>query len=278
MTLATTHADFESVATPDQLTLPRAAVRVLAACATSRTLCAELGFRDALSEQVFEQLGGDACMFSEAELRGTAFRALVLDRLARDFFERHAQGLGVGLWPVLGTRAHRVEAGAWLDIDTPEVADLRRHLLPERRAWRQASAGGCGNGLESLLGSGRQPLFLVLDESVLPLSSEAMARVLDDVSCRVPSGAELLITFDACAPLRPTHAFQRCSMLELVLREQGGHVARYPRLRFVDEHGYAAELRTLVAGVNAIARLNHGIGSPAIAHFEGPLNLATRKP
>ena len=123
------------------------------------------------------------------------------------------------------------------------------------------------NGLAG--GPNRQRLF-VMDESVLPLTAEVMMRVLDNISRGGSAGSELIVAFDAHAPLRQVQPFQRKSALELVLSSATGaeELVRYPRLRVVDPDSYAEPLRTSVDGINAVARLQRGIGAPAFMHLQ----------
>lgn len=97
-----------------------------------------------------------------------------------------------------------------------------------------------------------------------------MMLLLDALSRRARAGSELLIAFDAQTPLRPSLPLRRGAALELVLRDGAGQdgIVRYPRLRFVADDLYPKDLATSVAGVNAVARLHHGIGTPALAHLK----------
>lgn len=253
-----------------QMPLPRAAARVLAACARGRSLFVDLPFEDELAEQLAASLGLDLSLFSPEELRPTAFRALVIDRLARHFFERAPDALGVGVCSLLGTRGHRLSAARWVDVDVPEVAGLRRQLLPERPRWVQVGTCMCSAAwVDAVSSRGARQLLIVVDESVLPLPGEALMAWLDAICARVSAGSELLISHDAAAPLRAIPPLGTASASELLIRGDDGtcHVARYPRLRFVDDELYPSDLRTAVAGVNAIASLHRGIGAPALAHL-----------
>ena len=252
-----------------QIGVPRAAARVLAACAGASELCPELPLRDGLARPAFERLGGNIGHFDESELRCAAFRTFVIDRLARDFFTRTSGALGVAVWPILGTRGHRLHDVPWVDIDSPEVAELRRFVLPERPGRLQLGMCLCRPAwLDLLCGKARRQLLLVLDESVLPVAADSFMRFLDDVSRTVASGSELIVAFDAHTPLRPAFPLRRGSPLEVVVRRpEGEEIARYPRLRFVDGDAYAGDLGQSVAGVNAVATLHAGLGAPAIAHL-----------
>jgi O-methyltransferase involved in polyketide biosynthesis len=254
-----------------QLALPYSACRVLAACASVSNLCPELPLRDPLAERVFSYLRGRLEQFSSRELRCAAFRTHVVDKLANDYFQRTPGGLGVGVWSLLGTRAHRLDHSRWVDVDPPAVAKLRNHLLPERPRWLQLGACLCNPAwVDAVHGKSGRKLLFVLDESVLPLSGSTMTLLLDGLSRRARPGSEVLLAFDAHTRLRPSLPLRRGAALELVLRDAGGQesIARYPRLRFVDEDLYPEELGTDVAGVNAVASLHHGIGAPALAHLK----------
>lgn len=254
-----------------QLALPRSAVRTLVACATSGELCPELGLHDSAAQALFAELGGSSNAFSNGELRCAAFRTQVVDQLTENFFERNPGALGVGLWPLLGTRSHRFDSKPWVDVDAPPVADLRRRFLPSRSGWLQQASCLCNAAWVDGLGGGqsRQRLF-VLDESVLPLNAEVMMRVLDTISRGGSVSSELIVAFDAHAPLRRVQPFQRTSALELMVSSATGaeELVRYPRLRVVDPDNYRESLRTSIDGINAVARLQRGIGAPAFMHLQ----------
>lgn len=254
-----------------QLALPRAAGRVLAACASSVRLCPDLPLRDSLAERVFEYLGGSLGHFTDRELRCAAFRTHVVDELVRDYFRRRAGGVGVGIWPLLGTRAHRLECHRWVDVDAPSVAKLRCHLFPERQRWLQLASCLCNSAwVDAIQGkSGREALF-VLDEATLPLCGNTMMSLLDGLAHRAAAGSEVLLAFDSRAPLRPSMPLRKGAALELVLRGADGRdsLVRYPRLRFVDDDLYPQDLGHSIAGINAVARLRHGIDAPALAHLK----------
>lgn len=252
-----------------QVGLPRAAARVMAACATAAELCPDLPLGDGLASSAFERLGGNPAHFDAVELRCTAFRAFVVDCLAREFFERTPGGLGVGIWSLLSTRAHRLLEFPWVDVDAPDVARLRQFVLPPRRGWLQLGACLCTpSWLEAIGASRKRKLLLVLDESVLPIAGAALTRFLDQVSTWAPTGSELVLAFDAHSPLRPASPSRGGAALEVVTREGGAEqVARYPRLRFVDGERYPPEVASSVAGVNALATLGEGRAAPGLAHL-----------
>lgn len=253
-----------------QVGVPRSAACVLAACAGAAELCPDLPLDDRLSRLAFERLGGSLGQFSETELRGAAFRAVTVDALARDFFARTAGGLGVGIWPTLGARAHRLDQVPWVDIDTPQMAELRRFVLPPRRGWLQLGTCLCHSGwIDLVCRNGWRRALFVLDESVLPITAGSLTRCLDDISRGAPAGSELIVAFDAAVPLRSCTPLRSRSALEVVLRSEqdGDALARYPRLRFVDPDEYRGDFGNYLCGVNAVATLRGGVGAPGLAHL-----------
>lgn len=250
-----------------QLSLPRAAVRLLAACATSRELCPELGLDDPAAARLFEELGGERAAFTNGELRCAAFRVAVTDQLVEHFFERHPRALGVGLWPVLGTRSQRLKQASWLDIDAPPVSQLRQRFLPEHPGHRQVGSCLC-RGAE-LAATSAQPRLIVMDESVLPLSAVVMMRVLDAVSRSAARGTELVLAHQAGARLRPCQPEHPKSALELQLPAATGEhaFARYPRLRVVAPDAYPEGLSGSLEAMNVVSNLQGGVNAPGLVHL-----------
>lgn len=67
-----------------------------------------------------------------------ASRGLLLDRWAQDFLDRHILATVVHMGCGLDTRAHRLKWGnrvRWIDIDLPDVVELRKQLVPKPNWW-----------------------------------------------------------------------------------------------------------------------------------------------
>ena len=104
---------------------------------------------------------------------------------------------------VLGTRGHRLADAHWVDVDVPEIAQMRTQLLPERPRWLQIGTCLCSAAwVDAVSSRGARQLLVVIDESVLPLPGEALMTWLDAICERIGPGSELLISHDAAAPLR----------------------------------------------------------------------------
>jgi O-methyltransferase involved in polyketide biosynthesis len=241
-----------------ELHFPKAAVRVLAACAASNEPARELPFRDEWAGRVFARLAGDASDFSASELRSAALRTHAIDRLAQDYLARTPGALGVGVWSLLSTRAHRLHEARWIDVDSPQVARLRRFVLPDRPGWLQLATCACrSHWVDAVCGTGNRKLLIVVDESVLPTPGEVVMRLLDDISRRVAAGSELIMAFDEQAPLRRAQPGRASSVLELSVAEASGGIStvRYPRLRFVDGNSTGSAQKTLDGAAPGLAHV-----------------------
>ncbi|HEY8944368.1 MAG TPA: hypothetical protein VIM73_08900 [Polyangiaceae bacterium] len=261
----------EATSSPAELSIPRSAVRVLAACATAASLGPGLGLDDPVAQRAFECLGGHTDSFSPAELVASAYRALVLDTMAESFFETHPDGIGVGVLSLLGTRSHRLARFRWANVDPPRVAALRNHLLPHRAHSVQLACCPLHSPwVDAVTGRDRRKLFLILDESAIDLPVEAHVHLLDKLVERVAVGSEMAITFAPHVRLHAGARFERDSPLELRSTDTSGNtvVHRYPRVRLVHEALYA---KLLVPGPCQKARGDRsaGLSEPfaTIAHF-----------
>lgn len=66
---------------------------------------------------------------------GVALRAKVLDDWVREFLAEHTEATVLNLACGLDPRVHRIDPSGgvrWVDVDFPDVLDLRGRLLPER--------------------------------------------------------------------------------------------------------------------------------------------------
>ena len=170
----------------------------------------EMGFRDPFAEQVVASLGIDPREYCThgPMLTGTVFRSVFFDRVARAFFERHRNGVGINLACGLGTNYDRVAAEAgegvdWFDVDLAEVMEVRRRYFPDTKRRRAVEGDLTDPWLFSRLLSltGPRPA-LVLMEGVLfyfaPAQVEAvfarLGAALDGVGC------DSELAFDVVSP------------------------------------------------------------------------------
>lgn len=245
----------------------------LVGCAIARDAFPDLGLDDPLAAAVVQQLELDPGVFDERSLRAAALRAMVVDGIVRQFFDRNPDGVAVSLHSALCTRFSRVDNGTlrWIEIDRPDVAQLKSRLVSPRGGDvdRHVLASCCcaGNGAwMDLLEEARDvPTLIVAQRSLLRMSPAERDRFLLTASRRFPAGTELIAEHDAAHLLRPSDRQRRAPSLEAV--GAGGSWCRYPRIRFVPLEEYGDRLEYELAGLDCVARLFRGRGFPAVAHL-----------
>lgn len=117
----------------------------------------------------------------------TLLRRAVLDHWVREFAAAHPAGTVVELGPGLDARAGRIGADGpqhWVDVELPEVADLRRELLPPTTHLVAGSALD-----EDWMELARElpGPYLVVSDHVLPLLPEqGVQRIVFTVARMLP--------------------------------------------------------------------------------------------
>jgi O-methyltransferase involved in polyketide biosynthesis len=152
----------------------------LAARALARPVFPNQGFADPAAEAIAARLACDLSLF-EADrdmLWGLIERSLILDQLLRDFLNHHPDAHVLSLGSGLSTQFERLDNGQlhWVDVDLPEVAELRRTLFPPHPRRRLVPASVIEAGWTSRLGDLRGPTFVVAEGLLMYLEP---ARVLD---------------------------------------------------------------------------------------------------
>ncbi|MBP2365738.1 class I SAM-dependent methyltransferase [Pseudonocardia parietis] len=117
----------------------------------------------------------------------TLLRGAVLDHWVREFATANPAGTVVELGPGLDARAGRLGADGpehWVDVELPEVADLRRELLP---ATTHLVAGSVLDEDWMELARELPGPYLVVSDQVLPLLPEqGVQRIVFTVARMLP--------------------------------------------------------------------------------------------
>lgn len=165
----------------------------------------DLGFRDPMAEALFGRLDVDPGRFvgDRASMRGSVVRARWFDKVARAFLDRHPDGLVVSMGSGLDARAQRIgyrprNGGAWIDLDRPEVVELRRTLLPVAPSVGDLAADLNETGwLQQLPWRQGQPA-LFLAEGVMmylePRGAEGLVRAIGKMADQ--RGGAIELAFD----------------------------------------------------------------------------------
>lgn len=126
--------------------------------------------------------------------RAAIVRSVAIDAWVRDFLGASPDGTVVELGAGFNTRFERLDNGRqrWLDLDLPEVTDLRRRLLPSpRRREHLASSLTDGRWLD--LVPARSACCFVLEAVLAYLPPDALATLLPRLARRF---ANALVIFD----------------------------------------------------------------------------------
>lgn len=116
----------------------------LAARAVAGERFAHLRIRDCAAEAVARDLRLDVERYAGSDERvlDVASRSWALDELVGAFTSRYANAQVLNLGAGLSTQFSRLDNGfmTWVDVDLPEISDLRRAALPSRARQRVHAA------------------------------------------------------------------------------------------------------------------------------------------
>jgi|GEM_PF-3539308 len=265
---ASSTAEPASAPPPSTIAVHREDVIDLVARAVARDRFPWLGFSDPAAEVMVEALDVDVTA-DEHVLRRSLVTTILVDSIVRDFFGRHPDGLALAVWGGLCTRFWRIDNGRlrWIDVDAPAIAQFKAPLQPscERHVVASSCSFECQGWLACLREARDVPTMIVAQGLRRRVGPTELDRFFVGAAEHLARGVEIVIDYDASAPLRPASLRSGGACLELPLPD--GSVARYPRHRFVDDRTYPAELAHALSGLNGISRLFRGRGMPSLAHL-----------
>src|SRR5258708_35408909 len=114
--------------------VPATLFRTLAASARGGIEAPELGLIDRKAEQILARLEIDPRQFelNANEVRAVVVRSQWFAQTTRKFFERYPEGLCINVGCGLTASFEQVvDAGAWTDLDLPEVIRIGRRFSVE---------------------------------------------------------------------------------------------------------------------------------------------------
>jgi O-methyltransferase involved in polyketide biosynthesis len=190
----------------------------LAARVLARRLFPNQGFADPVAEAIAARLAYDLTPF-EADremLRGLVERSLVLDHLLRDFLDRHPEAQVLSLGSGLSTQFERLDNGRlrWVDVDLPDVADLRRALFPPHPRRRLVTTSVTEAGWISMLGHLRGPTFVVAEGLLMYLERPQVLQLARDLA-EVQRGGPVEFAYDYYCALMVGQAWLNPSLRRL---------------------------------------------------------------
>lgn len=229
----------------------------------------DLAFDDPTARAMIDVLDVDSARFDLGRLRSSLATTIVIDAVVRSFFDRHPDGLAIGVNQSLCTRFSRIDNGSlrWIDVDLPPIASFKSSLLPvnDRHCIGTCCSMRCDGWLRCLREARDVPTIIVAQGTLRRSSPEELDAFFVSAGECAGEGTELVLDYDARSPLRPSSLKTASASLESPTAEGG--VARYPRLRFVSSEEYPAGLEHAVSGMNGVSRLFRGRGVASLAHL-----------
>ncbi|MGW0208582.1 class I SAM-dependent methyltransferase [Streptomyces sp. NPDC003233] len=197
---------------------------------------------DATAEDLLRRIDYDFSRIRTAtkDVRIVTYRARKLDEWTSEFLSVHSDAMVLHLACGLDSRAFRLKVPPgvqWIDVDVPDVIELRKRLYPNRDRYRMIGASVTTDEWLSSVADDRPTL--VIAEGLTPYLQEADGEaMLRRLTRHLPSGA---VMFDAVLPwtlrvakysqlLRATGATFSWGIGEPRLLER-----RVPGLRFVEQ-------------------------------------------
>jgi O-methyltransferase involved in polyketide biosynthesis len=217
----------------------------LAARALARRLFPSQDFADPTAEAIAARIDYDLTRF-EADrdmLWGLVERSLVLDDLLHRFLSRHPAAHVLSLGSGLSTQFERVDNGRlhWLDVDLPEVAELRRGLFRPHRRRRLVAVSVAETGWTAELGPLHGPTFILAEGLLMYLERAQVVRLARDLAA-VLRGGPAEFTYDYYCAQMVGHAWLNPSLRRLGAEFKWG-MARpaelslgEPRWRLIDTY------------------------------------------
>ena len=115
---------------------------------------------------------------------GLVERSVVLDQLLRNFLTHHPAAQVLSLGSGLSTQFKQLDNGRlhWVDVDLPEVVELRRALFPPHPRRCLVSASVTEAGWISILGDLRGPTFAVTEGTLDVSRREQVFQLAQDLA------------------------------------------------------------------------------------------------
>ncbi|WP_199547273.1 class I SAM-dependent methyltransferase [Streptomyces sp. N35] len=161
----------------------------------------EPALRDPRAEEIAGAIDYDFARFDELpSLTGTVLRTSLFDHWVRNFLEEHPEGTVVEIGTGLNTRYERVDNGRarWIDLDLPDVIDLRRAFFTDTERRRMIAASVTDESWAASVAKGADGPYFFGAEAVLPFLDEPDVRgVVDLIAERFPGS---LLALDTAGP------------------------------------------------------------------------------
>lgn len=161
---------------------------------------ADTTFRDPEAERIAQQLEADLAFFGQewTQVEVVVGRTAIFDRGVKEFMAAHPGGQVVSLGAGLCTRFHRLDDGAvrWLDVDLPDVMEIKSKLLPATDRYRHFAGSVLDDLFLDQIAPG--PVLFVAEGLLMYFDPADVASLLTRLARRSPGGEMWL---EAISPL-----------------------------------------------------------------------------
>lgn len=171
----------------------------LAARAVAGERFPQLRVRDCLAEAAARDLRLDLGLYADTDERALDIisRSWALDELIGAFTSRYANAQVLNLGAGLSTQFHRLDNGfmTWLDVDLPEIVELRRAVLPPRARQRAHAADFTRPDWAQSLPLRSAPTLIVAEGLTMFLDPAIVHRLFRDLAA-ITGGQPADMVFD----------------------------------------------------------------------------------
>lgn len=226
----------EEIERPGPIQVAGADALALAARGVARRWFPALAFADGRAEDMLARIDLDAARFDAVKLEASIMRTMVFDAIARSFFRRHPEGLGIGFFSGMCTRFSRIDNGAmrWVDVETAPVARFVAESQPanERHRVTSACSIACSGWMRRLEDAGDIPALIVVQGGLVGAPRSAVEAFFLSASRWCRPGVEIVCDFDGRAPLQTRRPGASVEVLD-----DTNAWSRFPRLRSLRDCG-----------------------------------------
>lgn len=178
------------------------------------------------------------------------WRTRKIKDLAHRFFEHYTHVQGVNLGAGLSDYFQWLDNGEnrWLDVDLPEVVQLREHLMPSTAGRTEMRAGdlrvaGWWERLGLQRHDHRNPLLLISEGVLMYMQPTEVKAFFHEIGEHAPEGTELLCDFISPIGIGQTTMANRHPG-DAVAFAWGAHngleiASLHPRLELLEQHSVA---------------------------------------
>jgi len=167
-------------------------------------------------------------------------RAKRFDQLVQDFLNKHPDGTVMHLGAGLDSRFQRLdnERVHWVDLDLPDVIDLRKSFFEENDRCQMIAASAADLGWLDMVKINTTAVMILAEGLMMYLTEEEVRSLLLALQERFPGS---LLAFDSYSPLTVRHINKHPSIRKTGARIQWGiddpHELElwHPDVKFVEE-------------------------------------------